>query len=160
MDRPGGLSHFRMLNIFGKVVRPEAERALLAQQFGALPQFRMRRGRPSIHDQRPGPGEAHRVVLLGIPVVYQSHLIEGIGRAFHHRIQSQIGVGDVDRQDAGRFQVLKIDSEGFFSRTRRASPKPTSILQLEQQESRQRNRQRVKEHVPPVQANRFAVCGT
>ena len=71
------------------------------------------RGVP-IHDESPGAAEAEELLLGRIVVIHQRHFVEGIGRALHNGLQIEVGVRDVYRQDAMRFEMPEVGPEGFF----------------------------------------------
>ena len=104
---------FQNTEHIGEFVGPDAERAALTENCGVRLQLGVRRGGGAVHDEGPGAGEAHGVVVLRVPVVDQGDLVEGAGGAFHDGVEGQVGVGDVHGQDAGGFQVAEVDGEGL-----------------------------------------------
>ena len=73
--------------------------------------MRVRHG--AVHDQGPGGAEAEGVAVVRGVVIDEAELVESVGGALHYRLQIEISVRDVDRQDAVRLEVAKIGGEGF-----------------------------------------------
>src|SRR6185369_821526 len=53
------------------------------------------------------------VIGFGLVAVGVGDFAEGVGGALHDRLEVEVGVGDVDGQNALRFQVAEVGLKGF-----------------------------------------------